>query len=341
MLWTSSSRALSAALVASTLLAASAAEAADQSAATADQTYGTTASPAVSASDIAAMQGQASGLVATANNFTAAQYATAGGGLRNRGSVAFSISGVVTPVKAAFLYWAVIDNGPAKPGESTVKLKRLSPGPTQMADLTGTVVGKGPSPCWGGTAIVVYKAPVPTALASDNGSYEVVLSPGAVGLTDGSDPFVGPVKFPLWDGASLVMVGTGAKRVTLFDTGLAGATFKTSLRYSLQLPAVASSPVLFDSIGADGQIGSGRKAVRGLPGKTTTINGYFVAGPRSFRGDSDWDGLSAQPLPQLWDDAGHDITPAAQGLRTLNVAITPENGPVSDCATPIANVVQY
>lgn len=320
--------------IACALPAVSSARAAEQKVAKAEPTLGTTSSPTVSRADAAKMANVAAGAVATTNTYTNAQYATASVALRNRAGGLISLSGVAKPVKAAFLYWAVIDNGSALASEKTVT---LTTGPGAPTPLKGKLVGTGPSPCWGGTNINVYKATVPSRVVSDNGTYQVTLSDGSFGSATGGDPWVEAPSYPLWDGASLVVVGTGSSRVSLFDKGLAGNTFTSSFSYTLQLSGAARSPVLFESIGADGQIGISRSATAGVPGKTTTINGVSVAGPGSTIGDSDYDGRAGSPLPLLWDDAGHDISAAASGATSLRVAI----GNTGDCATPVVNVVQY
>jgi hypothetical protein len=126
----------------------------------------------------------------------------------------------------------------------------------------------------------------------------------------------GNFKFPLFEGATLVVVGTGTDTVGLLD-GQAGTTFISGYSNFYQLPATVSgtSQVLLDNFGYDGQIGTSRTI--SLSNETTNAEGWpsftnniLVAGPGGETGDSDWDGSSGWPLPQLWDDTGHDITNA-------------------------------
>jgi hypothetical protein len=182
----------------------------------------------------------------------------------------------------------------------------------------------------------VYRAPVPLNVATGNGSYKITLSAPQSGLTTGEDPWDGNVVFPAAEGASLVIVGTGSYTVQLYDTAIPSATtFFGTLNYSLTLPATASgTSILWDSIGADGQIGVSRKAFDS--GESTSINSVAVSGPGGANLDSDWDGSSGWPLPQLWDDTGHDITAATPGgTTTLAVTISAPN----DCISTVANVV--
>jgi len=281
--------------------------------------------------------------------YRSAQYGTGGVGLRNRGAGAIGVSGVLTPVKAAYIYWAVITTGAALAPDKTIKLQRLSPTPASaVISITGALVGTGASPCWAGNTISVFRGVVPLTVATGNGLYQVTLLAGAGGLTNGADPWVGTAltALPLMEGASLVIVGTGpaGQRVVIYDTGFAGATFRgdTGLAYSLTLPAATNGKLtLLDNIGADGQEGTSRLAKAGNADERTSINGLNFAGPGSVTNDSDWNGSSGKPLPQLWDDTGHDITAATPaGTTILNVEIQRLGSSATiDCMTTVANIV--
>lgn len=300
--------------------------------------------------------------IAASAIYSNAQYATGGVALRNRRTGGIEVSGVLGPVQAAYLYWAVITSqGTAAAGKS-IRLTRTYPGPAAFDVLNGTEVteiGTGPSPCWGlgggvstPPTIRVYRAIVPPSVATGNGSYTVFL-PGATGLTGGEDPWAGPDVFPLFEGASLVIVGTGVSTVALYDNkdpsdpkqGISGKTFNADpgISYKLVLPVpVSGGPVLFDTIAADGQRGKSRADIGPVSREVTTINGIKIAGPGSPANDSDWNGNAGLPLPQLWDDTGHDITAAAKASTTqLNVSISAAPGIDNDCVTPVANVVSF
>ena len=240
----------------------------------------------------------------------------------------------------------MITSGAALAPDKTIKLQRLSPAPASaVVSVAGTLLGTGASPCWGGTTISVFRGTVPLTLANGNGFYQVTLLAGAGGTTSGADPWVS-APLPLMEGASLVIVGTGpaGQRVAFYDAGFAGHTFfgNPGLSYSLTLPVAATGALtLLDNIGADGQEGASRRSGAGLGNERTIINGVHVAGPASTANDSDWNGSSAKPIPQLWDDVGHDIIAATpSGTTVLNVNIS--NGGVStyDCLTTVVNIVQ-
>lgn len=277
-----------------------------------------------------------SGPISPSGVFTKAQYATGGAGLRNRGGAGIDISGVIGPVRTAYLYWAFITNGTPPSADSKMTISRRLPGPVTTATVQGYVIGTGASPCWGGTQTTVYRASVPVALASGNGAYDITLQPGAGGSTAGGDPWNGTLLYPLAEGASLLIVGTGTQTVALFDKGLAGNTFSTTLNYTLKLPVpTTGSAPLLDSIGADGQNGHGREQTAALSGEVTKINGVVVSGPGGSDLDSDWNGSSALPLPGLWDDVGHTISASAPG-GTTSLAVSIQSN--TDCLVPVANI---
>src|SRR6185369_14328488 len=86
--------------------------------------------------------------------------------------------------------------------------------------------------------------------------------------------------------------------------------FTAPFSYTLIFPlAPTGNPILFDAFGADGQIGASRLSNTGtIAAEEVTINGTVISGAGGLDPDSDWNGSSGFPLPQLWDDTGHDIS---------------------------------
>ena len=80
--------------------------------------------------------------------FRGAQFGSSGVGLRNRAGGAINISGVNTPVKGAYLYWAVLTNGAAPPSTKVINIQRTAPTMGTSVAVTGTVIGTGAAPCW-------------------------------------------------------------------------------------------------------------------------------------------------------------------------------------------------
>ena len=197
-------------------------------------------------------------------------------------------------------------------------------------------MGVAADPCWGSSGEAVYRVRVPTAIASGNGAYQVTL---VSGLTDGRDPWVSGPVFPADEGASLVIVGTGSYDVAIYDgtSGFGPTTFYggQTLTYTLSLPAVPTTDALWDNIGADGQAGVSRYDDPYTSLETTVINGVLIAGAGGLDNDSDWNGSAGLPIPQLWDDTGHGIFTAVDGLTTAAISFTSNN----DCVTTIANVL--
>jgi hypothetical protein len=269
--------------------------------------------------------------------FRSAQYGTGGVALRNRRVGVLNISGVTGKVKAAYLYWAYLFTK-TPPAKQTIAINRVN---GSGATVSGTLLAVGGDPCWGSRGIAVYRAPVPLTVATGNASYEVSQNAAQSALGTGEDPWDGHLVFPAAEGASLVIVGTGTYTVEIYDKAIpSGKTFKGALSYSLTLPVAAKgTSTLWDSIGADGQIGKSRTPGSGFT-ETTTINGVGISGPGALNANSDWDGSSGWPLPQLWDDTGHDITAATPpGTTKLAVTIVSVPGSFVDCISTVANVV--
>jgi hypothetical protein len=277
--------------------------------------------------------------LSASNVFFGSGYGSGAVGLRNRLVGGIEVSSVLTPIKAAYLYWAVITNGAPPAAVKKPTIARRSPTTSAAAILTGAAVGTGASPCWTGNTITVFRASVPLSVVSGGaGLYEVRFPAGASGDPSGGDPWYGTQVLPLMEGASLVMVGKGASTIALYDIGLAGTTFSGSQSYSLLLPVAYTGTTLdITNIGADGQHGFTRKAESYVSDEVTTINGTAIAGTGSPYHDSDWNGSIAQPLPELWDNTNHDIKFAVSARATvLNVGISSSG----DCLTPVANVVR-
>jgi hypothetical protein len=276
--------------------------------------------------------------------FSNASYGTGGVALRNRSKGFIHISGVTGPTQAAYLYWAVLLQNPTPTQlkhAAEVLIQREFPTTSTTVQVKGTLLAVGGDPCWGSSGTWVYRGVVPNTIATGNGGYKIVVV--APGLNDGEDPWDGNVVFPAWEGASLVIIGTGSANVGLFD-GQAGNTFSgTTYSPSFHLPATASgSQVLFDNFGYDGQIGVSRSIVSITSNETTSVEGIpsttsvLVAGPGGETGDSDWDGGAGWPLPQLWDDTGHDISNAfAVGDTDAVVSFTSGN----DCIGTVGAVI--
>lgn len=266
-----------------------------------------------------------------------ADYATGGAALRNQVQRSIILSGApnTTPLDA-YIYWSVL--GPVNTADGSVTIQRLWPNPTTppyIVTLTGDLLAIGPDPCWGSTGNYVYRAHPPVSVVTGNGNYLVKFATAASGLTDGEDPWNGHVVFPLMEGAALVTVTTGSHFVTVYDGQAGMLLFPPSLSYTLSpfIAAFPGGPIRFDTIGADGQVGSSTTAQPGAATELTYVGATQIAGPGASDPDSDWNGNSGAPLPQLFDVAGHTFTPPGS-LSALPVTYTSGG----DCGNIIANV---
>jgi hypothetical protein len=280
----------------------------------------------------------AAGQISPFKTYSAASYGTGGIALRNRGTGVLHVSGVTGRVQDAYLYWAILFNT-TTPGKTLYNalLTRVFPFPVSYpVTLQGTLLGIGADPCWSSKGVAVFRAQVPKSIAAGNGAYEVTI---ASGRTDGSDPWATSSVFPLAEGASMVIVGSGAWTVGIYDAGFTATTFYGSnpFTYTLNLPGPLSTDALWDNIGAGGQAGSSRHNVPYTDSETTTINSTQIAGPGTgtLNPDSDWNGSAGLPIPQLWDDTGHDIFSAVSGDTTAAFSIfAPGN-----CLVTVSNVL--
>jgi hypothetical protein len=275
--------------------------------------------------------------VRPSHTYLNASYTTGGVALRNRSEGMMNIGGFAGPTQAAWLYFTYLFMT-TPPETLRIPLRRYFPAPTANVSVRAKLIATSLDPCWGGVGGAIYRAPVPVAFAVGNGEYRITVPASVVGLNTGEDPWDLNIVYPLDEGASLVLIGGGSKTVDLFDIGLAGNEFGTSLLYTLALSGQATGDtVLMDEFGADGQLGASRTSH--FPGETTFINSVQVAGPGgAYDTDSDWNGNSGFPLPQLWDDTGHDIRPAVPaGTTSLAVSINVQN----DCLVTVGNVISY
>jgi hypothetical protein len=272
------------------------------------------------------------------HRFNSASFGTGAVGLRNRGDGGIEVSGVALPMKRALIYWAVITQGAPPAAVASIFLRRGS-GNTAFTNIVGVKIGAGGPACWAGDRVSVYRANIPLSIATGNGLYVIRLKPGANGSTAGESPWVASDP-PLFEGASIVLIGTGNSTVLVYDRGLAGKDFFGDLTYQLNSPVsvASSSAVLFHNIGADGQIGVG---VRGFPATAsdiTFLNNRRIAGPGSPARDSDWNGGSAGPLPQLWDNTTHNVTAEAKAGSSPTALRFKISAP-DDCVVPVANLL--
>jgi hypothetical protein len=290
--------------------------------------------------------------ITPSNIYFNASQASGGCALRNLAGCGFTVSGgpggqsgYNGPAQAAKLYWAVLVGSLPAPSNSFTLLVALPQ--LKVSVITGVLIATTGDPCWGSAGTAIYKGSVPlSGIPAGTGNYYVKTVIPAPGTTSGQDPFITGGVFPAWEGVSLVLAGTGTGTVSLYDKGLPGE-FVGSTNYTLFVQPSTTGFSRFDDINADGQIGPGITPQAGVPGKVLLLNGVEISGSNLYtpfttapNPNSDYDGSTGAPLPQLWDNEAHDISgvPVMDPITSaidLNVVV---NGG-TDCLVTIAHVV--
>src|SRR5437868_5944389 len=149
----------------------------------------------------------APGAGAPFRQYSGASYGTGGAAMRNRSNGSINISGVTGATQEAWLYWTVlVSKSPTK--QQKIRITRRFPlGAPSTAILVGDLIATPADPCWGSSRAAVYRAQVPTNIATGNGLYQITMNATQTAVTDGSDPWAAGVVFPAAEGASLVVVG--------------------------------------------------------------------------------------------------------------------------------------
>jgi len=227
------------------------------------------------------------------------------------------------------------------------------------ATVQGSLIGTGPDPCWltnsTSTPIAAYLGFLPLSIVNSesnptpgNGLYHIFMQLGGSGSTSGADPWASSAVAPLAEGASIVIFGTGTKKVAIWGgPGFTGATFAGgtqayALKFSPLPNATAGTPANFVSTYADGQVGAGY-TYSAAASKAMIINGVNVAGIGStINPTSGLNGDAGAPLPRLWDSTEIDI--GSMGVFNSiqsQMNITVGGAANNDCITPIAHVITY
>ena len=286
--------------------------------------------------------------------------------MRNFPLTVFVLSGVKLPVRNVFLYWTVIteDDPPAEAASMTVARLGSDLRDEQSVEVTGSLIGEG-FDCWGyltgqfDSRINVYRAMVPRTLVSRGGFYAVQPPAGFPGNTTFLDPFTPSTsvsQLPAYNGASLVVIGTGASKVAVYEAPLSGASFTPNqfgLAYPMRVPPNTTwSRVFLHMINSDGQttggtfVGGAFEGVgtnEGIAREFTRINGTRFTGPRARYFDDDWNGESGGDH-ELWDHNSYEITEVMpEGTRRITVQVRTDKSEHEglDCLTPVANAVEF
>jgi len=251
-------------------------------------------------------------------------YVAAGTGMRNRGWGTIIIKNLPSgaSTNAAFLYWSVI--GPA--GVTTPPAS-YSQGKFNGNAITGTLLGSGPSPCWGGGNIFAYRATV-TGLVTGNSVYH--LTDFASANKWGDDPWSVSTTFPAAEGASLVYIYSKANYPLTFVKILNGVqtvnmTSGTSTTTFTGLPAYSLPVARTTFIVADGQHND-------IAGKSLNFNGRAL--PSSML-----NGTDRQNGVNFLNGNLQDTTSALVKVNPSATSAFARIIPSGDCLVWIAQVV--
>ncbi len=268
--------------------------------------------------------------------FNGAAHVAKGTALRNRCSGSIPLRGVPvgSSLVSALLYWNFMD--------------ALSVGSTTSTELfngnlvVGTKTADHPDLCWGTSGDHTYRAIVSPFVPSSKPNEDY--SFGALNCNDssGQNPWIGGSTGPVeWEGATLVVVyknsSTSSDRVAVFDhlagadNVVSGGSFTVSMVTPGTVPPLSGTG-LFTQAGADGQTGTSFSS--SSTNETDTFNGSLLAGPGGTYPQSNWDGSTGWPMPELYDD--HTMDVAFNGTTTnTDTTFVP-----SDCIAAVVYVLQ-
>ncbi len=246
-------------------------------------------------------------------------YVAHGVGMRNRGwgtIVVDDMPNGSTKTKA-YLWWSVI-------GSSTRPSAAYATGKFNGNAITGTLIGSGPVPCWGGSRVYVYRYDATALVTGTNNLYH--LTDFATGNKFGTEPFGGVQTYPTFEGASLVIVYSKSNYpytsvkimdgVTSWQSGNSSTTFTGLPSYSL--PVAKTTFIV-----SDGQNNAG---------KNVYFNG--IALPSSLISGSDRQNGVNYRYGNL-QDTSTTYVKVSPGATTATATIQP----TTDCLVWMAQVL--
>jgi len=268
-------------------------------------------------------------------------YVAHGVGMRNLGYGFINIADLPpgATISKAYLFWAVIgpksmkvpDPNPLLPAH----VYNYAKGKFDGHNITGTLVGSGAPPCWGGDPIWGYRADVHSYVTS--GTHNYFLSGFASGKTNADDPFVVGSPAPMVDGATLVILFTKAGYPTTtikIYNGMASTIYDPLHQTITGINAVAPTGFAYTTfIVADGQNNFD------FPGSTKL---FFDSLPAVWSGaDPNGNGVSYS-RGNLWDTVTVDVHKLLKPPEPDFWFTTYDsNGASADCVSWEAQVVAY
>jgi hypothetical protein len=283
--------------------------------------------------------------------YEGAHLASGGTGMRNHGSGAIQISGLVPGARiiGGWVYWHIMTNGTPTRRERQLTIRQLAPELGRASVLIGRAIGRGTS-CWGGVSTVLRAWAGPEAL-SGNGLYQVSVVANRFAHTDGQSLY-DAFDLPAINGVSLLVLSDGDSSVMIYDQPMAGQLFIPNaggLQMEFMLPehALDRDFTALHMITSDGNRG-GRRGATGAQSDEqlfvgTVEEGWIIAGPGSqFLEDSLFNGTAGGPLTQSWDNALLDLSGNFRGsVQSAVLTIGSERPSNSaDCMTGVAAALE-
>ena len=260
-------------------------------------------------------------------------HAANGTALRYRCSGTIPLRGIQSgsEVTGALLYWTFMDDKTIGAATNTALFNGNL--------IKGAKVADNPDLCWASAGTHSYRADVADFIAPGNPAQDYVFTASNCVNSSGENPWLtesdpGTV---LQEGAALVVFYknrfTVHNRTFVYDalSGTAVAAADTSSTIQLSHPNIDGSGLL-TLVGADGQTGFSFNDEGSH--ETTTLNGDLIAGPGGIFPNSDWDGMTGWPMPQLWDVHSYQVDNLS-GTSSVLTYFSPD-----DCFAPVTLIIE-
>jgi hypothetical protein len=260
-------------------------------------------------------------------------HAANGTALRNRCSGTIPLRGIQSgsEVTGALLYWTFMDDKAIGAATNTALFNGNL--------IKGTKVADNPDLCWASGGTHSYRADVADFIAPGNPAQDYLFTVTNCVNSSGENPWLtetdpGTV---LQEGAALIVFYknrfTVYNQTFVYDalSATAVAAADTSSTIQLNHSNIAGSGLL-TLVGADGQTGFSFNDEGSH--ETTTLNGDLIAGPGGIFPNSDWDGMTGWPMPQLWDVHSYQVDNLS-GTSSVLTYFSPD-----DCFAPVTLIIQ-
>jgi hypothetical protein len=265
--------------------------------------------------------------------FSGVSHAANGVALRNRCSGTIPLRGIGpgSVVTGALLYWTFMNNKTVGAATNTA----LFDGKL----VTGALAADNPDLCWGTAGTHSYRAYVAGLIEPGNLNQDHAFAVTNCVNSSGENPWLteSPPSAVYQEGAALIVFYrnrfTVYNKTFVYDklAGTAVVAADTSSMIQLNHTNISGSGLL-TLVGADGQTGNSYNDEGSR--ETTTLNGVLIAGPGGMFPNSDWDGLTGWPMPQLWDVHTYQV----DNLKGTSSALT--YFAPNDCFAPVTLILQ-